>query len=71
MQMKPDCREVHRLVSEGLDRRLSVRERFAVRFHLMICDACTTFKRQMDLLRGAMRKFEIPADLPASPGDQQ
>lgn len=64
MSIKPDCRHVHRLVSEGLDRRLSLRERVTVRLHLAICEACTTFQAQMNLLRVALRNFEIPADPP-------
>lgn len=53
---KPTCREVHRLVSEGLDRELSLVERTRVRVHLWVCVACTRFNGQMDLLRRAMRQ---------------
>lgn len=53
---KPTCREVHRLVSEGLDRDLSLVERARVRVHLWVCVACTRFSSQMDLLRRAMRQ---------------
>lgn len=52
---KPTCREVHRLVSEGLDRDLSLVERTRVRLHLWVCVACTRFSGQMNLLRRAMR----------------
>jgi hypothetical protein len=54
---KPTCREVHRLVSEGMDRELSLVERTRVRLHLMVCVACTRFSEQMDLLRRAMRQM--------------
>lgn len=53
---KPTCREVHRLVSEGMDRKLSLVERSRVRLHLFVCIACTRFNDQMDLLRRAMRQ---------------
>jgi hypothetical protein len=53
---KPTCREVHRLVSEGMDRELSLVERTRMRLHLLVCAACTRFNRQMDLLRRAMRQ---------------
>jgi hypothetical protein len=56
-RLKPTCREVHRLVSEGLDRDLSLVERSRMRLHLMVCTACTRFNGQMDLLRRAMRKL--------------
>jgi predicted anti-sigma-YlaC factor YlaD len=53
---KPTCREVHRLVSEGLDRELSLVERSRMRLHLMVCAACTRFNGQMGVLRRAMRQ---------------
>jgi len=62
MRLKTTCKDVHRLVSEGLDRDLSWLERVRMRLHLTICDACTSFKRQMDLMRKAMRNFTIPDD---------
>ncbi len=55
MGLKPTCKEVHRLVSEGMDRDLSLVERARMRLHLLVCDACTRFNGQMDLLRRAMR----------------
>ena len=58
--IKPTCREVHRLVSEGMDRDLSLVERTRMRLHLMVCEACTRFNGQMGLLRKAMR--EMPPD---------
>ncbi|MDY7576635.1 zf-HC2 domain-containing protein [Actimicrobium sp. CCI2.3] len=67
MQLKPTCSEVHRLVSEGQDRNLSVIEKIRVRLHLAVCDACTTFNSQMRFLRHAMRKFEIADDAPTTP----
>lgn len=57
---KPTCREVHRLVSEGLDRDLSLVERTRVRLHLLVCVACTRFNGQMDMLRRAMRQGPPP-----------
>jgi hypothetical protein len=60
----PTCREVHRLVSEGMDRELSLGERTRMRVHLMVCKACTRFNGQMGLLRKAMRQMP-PDDGPA------
>jgi hypothetical protein len=61
--IKPTCREVHRLVSEGMDRELSLVERTRMRLHLIVCEACTRFNGQMDLLRRAMRQGP-PGDKP-------
>lgn len=70
MGLKPTCREVHRLVSEGLDRDLSVIERLRMRGHLLICNMCRTFDGQMHILRSAMRKLEIQ-DPPEAPDSQK
>jgi len=57
MPLKPSCKEVHRLTSEGLDRELSVVERARVHMHLLVCNACRTFTDQMGLLRKAMHRL--------------
>jgi predicted anti-sigma-YlaC factor YlaD len=57
MGLKPTCQEVHRLTSEGLDRKLSLVERARMRMHLLVCDACRNFNSQMQLIRRAMRRL--------------
>jgi hypothetical protein len=69
--LKPTCREVHRLVSEGMDRELSLVERVRMRLHLMVCDACTRFNGQMALLRRAMHSFPAPDDGPDTSGPRR
>lgn len=51
------CKQVHRLVIEGQDRKLPFSERIAVRVHLMMCGACRRFEAQMEFLRQALRRF--------------
>ena len=51
------CKETALLVSQSYDRRLSWRERLGVRLHLVFCDACTHFRRQMKFLRRAISRF--------------
>lgn len=53
---KPTCREVHQLVSERMDRELTLTERARVAAHLLVCVACTRFNGQMALIRRAMRQ---------------
>lgn len=55
--MKLTCKEVSRVVSQGLDRRLGFSERLRLRFHLAICDRCASFKKQMAFLRRAVRRL--------------
>ncbi len=51
------CKEATQLVSQGLDRRLSLVERLMLRLHLAICEGCTNFSRQMAILRKAMQRL--------------
>jgi hypothetical protein len=51
------CKETSRLVSQGLDRKLGLGERIAVRLHLAICRGCANFSRQMEFLRRATREL--------------
>lgn len=51
------CKEVTRLVSQGLDRRLGFGERVALRVHFAICGGCRNFERQMKLLREAVQQL--------------
>jgi len=67
IRLKPTCREVHRLVSEGMDRDLSLVERIRMRLHLMVCGACTRFNGQMALLRRAMHSFPLDGGAPDQP----
>jgi len=55
--MKLTCKEATHLVSEGLDRDLGAWERVRLRLHLLICDGCTNFSKQMDFLRKAIQRL--------------
>ena len=57
MILLPNCKVTHQLVSQGLDRRLSLAERTKVKLHLSICESCNNFNGQMLLLRKAMRDY--------------
>ena len=50
-----DCKEVTRLVSQGLDRDLSLGERTALRLHLAICEGCRNVSKQLAFLRRAVK----------------
>lgn len=55
-RFNPTCREVHRLVSESMDRELPLIDRGRIRMHLFVCEACTRFSHQMAVLRRAFRQ---------------
>jgi hypothetical protein len=63
-----NCKDVSRLVSESMDRRLTWRQRYGIRFHLLMCRYCSRYQKQMRLLRRLLRQqAETPQDssLPA------
>jgi hypothetical protein len=64
------CREVTRLVSESLDRELSLRQRVSTKMHLMMCRLCSRYNKQLVGLREAFRlhamREEDPGIYPAS-----
>ncbi|HXZ55795.1 MAG TPA: zf-HC2 domain-containing protein [Burkholderiales bacterium] len=54
------CKEASRLISEGMDRRLSLSEKIGLRLHVGICDACTRFTSHVQFLRRALKAFPGP-----------
>ena len=53
---KLTCKEASRLLSQSMDGKLTVAQRSALRLHLSLCEACTRFGAQLNVLRSAMRK---------------
>ena len=51
------CKQAHQMLSEGMDRQLSVTERAQLKLHLRMCRSCSNFSGQMRLLREAMKKM--------------
>ncbi len=45
------CSHATKLLSEAEERQLSRRERFSLRFHILVCTACRRFQKQLGLLR--------------------
>lgn len=52
------CEGMTRLASESLDRELGRFERFALGSHLLVCTACRRYRRQIVLLRSAVRRLK-------------
>jgi predicted anti-sigma-YlaC factor YlaD len=53
---KLTCKEVARLLSDGLDVEMAPAERARLRVHMVICEACRNVEQQFDLLRRLVRK---------------
>ncbi|GAB4061460.1 zf-HC2 domain-containing protein [Uliginosibacterium sediminicola] len=52
-----NCHNATRLMSEKLERKLSLREAINLRFHLMMCSGCSNFDAQMGSLRQLSRVY--------------
>jgi hypothetical protein len=53
-----DCKEVSRLISEGLDQTMPAPERARLRYHFVICQTCRTVDEQMKFLRRAVKELD-------------
>ena len=51
------CKEASRLLSEAMDRKLSLGEHLQLKFHLAMCEGCRNFGRQMNFLRFACHRY--------------
>ncbi|MFM2485696.1 zf-HC2 domain-containing protein [Celerinatantimonas yamalensis] len=51
------CKHATRLLSERLERPLTLIERMRLRFHLSICNGCSRFSEQMLQLRHIAHTF--------------
>ena len=47
------CKESAQLMSQGMDRSLSLRERFSLRLHLLACYGCRNARQQLRFIRQA------------------
>jgi len=51
------CKEVSKLVSLALDRRLPLNKRMAVRLHLLVCKMCSRYQQQLKFIHRAARDY--------------
>lgn len=59
-----NCREATRLLSESLDRPLTLNERMMLKLHLMMCSGCRNFDQQMGSIRQITRLYVQGKQLP-------
>lgn len=56
------CKEAAMLVSQRLDRKLSLWQRIGLRFHVAMCNGCSAYKRRIeDLNKLVSEKFRSGA----------
>jgi Putative zinc-finger len=49
------CKQASQFISASLDRPLSLRERLALKLHLLICKYCKRFSQQLHDMRVALK----------------
>jgi hypothetical protein len=59
------CKDITELISQSMDEKLPLRIRLGIKFHLMMCDLCSRYKKQLELIRNAILK--INEDIAAMP----
>jgi hypothetical protein len=61
MILRRTCREAAALLVAREDRPLPFADRLALRMHLLACDACPRFARQLLFLRTALQQWRRQA----------
>ena len=51
------CKEISVLLSQAQERRLGLGEWLGLKLHLMLCDGCANFRKQLDFIRAAIKRF--------------
>ncbi|HKO69099.1 MAG TPA: zf-HC2 domain-containing protein [Burkholderiaceae bacterium] len=51
------CSQAHRLLSERMERPIKPSDNWRLRLHLAICDMCSRFGQQIELMRAAVRRI--------------
>ncbi|MGH8751647.1 MAG: zf-HC2 domain-containing protein [Burkholderiales bacterium] len=51
------CKEVTKLVSQSLDRRIGLMERIRLQLHFRICEGCRRFRQQMSFIHLACQRY--------------
>lgn len=52
-----NCQQATRLFSDAQERELSLKDRAALKFHIMMCSGCRNFSKQMGTLRDITHNY--------------
>ncbi len=56
------CKDISHLISRSMDQKLPLRIRLGIKFHLMMCNLCLRYKKQLDLICSAFSTIENDKD---------
>ena len=51
----PECKEMVKVITASMDEKLSWREWLLLKIHLLSCDPCVNFIKQLKLIRALLR----------------
>ena len=52
-----NCKQASELLSQSLDREMTLREKILLRLHLLLCHGCNNFAEQMQVVRKVCRNY--------------
>ena len=55
-----ECKQATMLISQSMDRKLSIIQQARLRFHLIRCSGCRNFKKQAAFLRKSCQQLTQP-----------
>lgn len=50
----PQCKEIVKIITASLDGKISLRNRIVMKIHLLSCNPCVNFLKQLKFLRSAI-----------------
>jgi hypothetical protein len=63
--LKITCKEASFLINKQQETKISVTEKLKLKMHLLVCDACTLFNKQVNQITGLLKtKHTIVKTLP-------
>ena len=57
MKIVLSCKEAARIVSEGLDTKLTLSKKLSLRLHLVMCKGCTLYQKQITALKSLFHDY--------------
>lgn len=54
----PPCKEIAKIISASLDRRLTLREKIVMKLHLVACKPCVRYFEQSEFLHRATQRLD-------------
>lgn len=54
----PPCRDIVKVITASMDGRVSLKDWLSMKIHLLSCDPCVNFIKQLKFIRGAVHRHQ-------------